>query len=53
MTLPNPGAWQAKLDKASPELYQEIMSVREHVLSEGALPLKIKVLVDALPVCSE
>ena len=48
MTLPNPGAWQAKLDKASPELYQHIMGVREHVLTEGALPLKVKVLMTML-----
>ncbi len=48
MTLPNPGAWQAKLERNSPEVYKEIMDVRNMVLVEGALPLKVKVLMTML-----
>ncbi len=48
MTLPNPGAWQAKMERNSPELYKEIMDVRNNVLTEGALPLKVKVLMTML-----
>jgi alkylhydroperoxidase/carboxymuconolactone decarboxylase family protein YurZ len=48
MTLPNPGAWQAKLEQADPGFYAEVMSVRNHVLTEGALPLKVKVLMTML-----
>jgi alkylhydroperoxidase/carboxymuconolactone decarboxylase family protein YurZ len=47
-TLPNPGTWQATLQKSAPELYQSIMGVRNEVLVEGALPLKIKVLMTML-----
>ena len=48
MTLPNPGAWQAKLESNSPDLYKEIMDVRNLVLTDGALPLKVKVLMTML-----
>ncbi len=48
MTLPNPGTWQTKLEGNSPELYKEIMDVRNCVLTEGALPLKVKVLMTML-----
>ena len=48
MTLPNPGAWQAIIEENAPQLYQDVTSVREHVLSEGALPLKVKVMMTML-----
>jgi alkylhydroperoxidase/carboxymuconolactone decarboxylase family protein YurZ len=48
MTLPNPGAWQAIIEENAPQLYQDVTSVRDHVLSEGALPLKVKVLMTML-----
>ena len=48
MTQPNPGSWQAKMDRNSPELFKEIMDVRNNVLTEGALPLKVKVLMTML-----
>ena len=48
MTLPNPGAWQAVIEENAPQLYQDVTSVREHVLSEGALPLKVKVMMTML-----
>ena len=48
MTLPNPGAWQAKLESASPDFYKEVMDVRNMVLTDGALSLKVKVLMTML-----
>jgi len=48
MTLPNSGAWQAIIEENAPQLYQDVTSVREHVLSEGALPLKVKVMMTML-----
>lgn len=48
MTLPNPGTWQATLEKNAPELFNQVSGVRSSVLSEGALPLKVKVLMTML-----
>jgi alkylhydroperoxidase/carboxymuconolactone decarboxylase family protein YurZ len=48
MTLPNPGAWQAIIEKNAPVLYKDVTTLREHVLTEGALPLKVKVLMTML-----
>ncbi len=48
MTLPNPGSWQAILEKEAPRLFEDVSAVRDHVLMEGALPLKVKVLMTML-----
>jgi alkylhydroperoxidase/carboxymuconolactone decarboxylase family protein YurZ len=48
MTLPNPGSWQAIIEKNAPTLYQDVTALRENVLVEGALPLKVKVLMTML-----
>ena len=48
MTLPNPGAWQSVIEANAPQLYQDVTAVRDHVLTEGALPLKVKVLMTML-----
>ncbi len=48
MTTPNPGSWQAALEKNSPQLYHDVTSLRDHVLTEGALPLKVKVVMTML-----
>ncbi len=48
MTSPNRGSWQAALEKNSPQIYQDVTSLRDHVLTEGALPLKVKVLMTML-----
>lgn len=48
MTLPNPGGWQAIIEENAPELYQNVTAVRDQVLSEGALSLKVKVLMTML-----
>ena len=48
MTLPNPGAWQSLIQENAPQLYEDVSAVRDHVLTDGALPLKVKVLMTML-----
>ena len=48
MTLPNPGAWQSVIQENAPQLYEDVTAVRDHVLIDGALPLKVKVLMTML-----
>ena len=48
MTLPNPGTWQALIQENAPQLYEDVSLVRDHVLTDGALPLKVKVLMTML-----
>ena len=48
MTQPTPASWQTKMERNSPELFQEIMGVRNNVLVDGALPLKVKILMTML-----
>ncbi len=48
MTLPNPGSWQAILEKEAPQLFEDVSAVRDHVLADGALSLKVKVLMTML-----
>ena len=48
MTQPNPASWQTKTERNSPELFLEIMDVRNNVLVDGALPLKVKILMTML-----
>ncbi len=48
MTLPNPGSWQALIQENAPQLYEDVSAVRDHVLTDGALPLKVKVLMTML-----
>ena len=48
MTLPNPGAWQTLIQENAPQLFQDVSAVRDHVLTDGALPLKVKVLMTML-----
>ena len=48
MTLPNPGAWQAVIQENAPQLYEDVSAVRDHVLTDGALSLKVKVLMTML-----
>lgn len=48
MTTPNPVTWQDLLEKNAPALHKEVSSVRESVLVEGALPLKVKMLMTML-----
>lgn len=48
MTLPNPGAWQELIQENAPQLYEDVSAVRDHVLTDGALPLKVKVLMTML-----
>ena len=48
MTQPNPASWQTKMERNSPELFRDIMDVRNNVLVDGALPLKVKILMTML-----
>jgi len=48
MTLPNPGTWQAILKDNAPQLAEDVTVLRDHVLVDGALPLKVKVLMTML-----
>ena len=48
MTQAQAAPWQASLEKHAPELFTEVSKVRESVLSEGALPLKVKILMTML-----
>ena len=48
MTLPNPGAWQAILKDNAPQLAEDVTVLRDHGLVDGALPLKVKVLMTML-----
>jgi alkylhydroperoxidase/carboxymuconolactone decarboxylase family protein YurZ len=48
MTLPNPGSWQAILEKEAPQLFEDVSAVRDHVLADGALSQKVKVLMTML-----
>ena len=34
MTLPNPGSWQAILEKEAPQLFEDVSAVRDHVLAD-------------------
>ncbi len=40
--------WQAMLEKNAPELLKEVTTVRESVLTDGALSLKVKTLMTML-----
>ena len=48
MTLPNPGTWQFILKDNAPLLAEDVTVLRDHVLVDGALPLKVKVLMTML-----
>ena len=48
MTQAQVPPWQAALEKNAPALFGDISKVRESVLTEGALPLKVKILMTML-----
>ena len=48
MTLPNPGSWQGIIEEASPQLFQDVTTLRDNVLTDGALSMKVKVLMTML-----
>ncbi len=48
MTQPRPAAWQTVLEEHAPELSKGVTSVRESVLTDGALSLKVKTLMTML-----
>ena len=48
MTLPNPGSWQGIIEEASPQLFKDVTTLRDNVLTDGALSMKVKVLMTML-----
>ena len=48
MTQPQPASWQSLLEQNAPELLGNVSSVREWVLQDGALSLKVKTLMTML-----
>lgn len=45
MTMPQAANWQTILGKRSPELLKQVTGLRETVLTDGALSVKIKTLM--------
>ena len=48
MSQPQPASWQSLLEQNAPELLANVSSVREWVLQDGALSLKVKTLMTML-----
>ena len=48
MALPNPGSWQGVIEEAAPQLFKDVSTLRDNVLTDGALSLKVKVLMTML-----
>ena len=48
MTQPQAATWQTMLEQSAPDLLKEVASVRESVLTDGALSLKVKTLMTML-----
>lgn len=48
MSQPQPASWQALLEQNAPELLVNVSGVREWVLQDGALSLKVKTLMTML-----
>ena len=48
MTQPQAATWQTLLEQSAPDLLKDVASVRESVLAEGALSLKVKTLMTML-----
>ena len=48
MTLPNPGSRQGVIKEAAPQLFKDVSTLRDNVLTDGALSLKVKVLMTML-----
>ena len=45
MTTSGATTWQTMLEKYTPELFKEVMGIREKVLADGALSAKTKTLM--------
>ena len=46
--MTQPATWQDKLQKDAPNVFKMVSASRETVLTEGALPLKVKILMTML-----
>ena len=45
MTQPQVPPWQAALEKSTPALFKDVSVVRESIMKDGALSLKVKTLM--------
>jgi alkylhydroperoxidase/carboxymuconolactone decarboxylase family protein YurZ len=48
MTTQRPANWQSILEARSPELFRQLSEIRETIMADGALSLKIKTLMTML-----
>ena len=48
MTQPQVAPWQVTLQKAAPALLEDVTAVRESVMRDGALSMKVKTLMTML-----
>jgi alkylhydroperoxidase/carboxymuconolactone decarboxylase family protein YurZ len=48
MSQPQPVTWQTLLEQNAPDLLKDVQGVRESVLRDGALSLKVKTLMTML-----
>ena len=48
MTQPQAAAWQTMLEQNAPDLLKNVSGVREAVLQDGALSLKVKTMMTML-----
>ena len=48
MTRPQTATWQSLLEQSAPDLLKDVAGVRESVLTDGALSLKVKTLMTML-----
>ena len=45
MTQPQTAPWQAALEKSTPVLFKDVTGMRESIMKDGALSLKVKTLM--------
>ena len=45
MTQPQTPPWQTALEKSTPVLFKDVTAVRESIMKDGALSLKVKTLM--------
>ena len=48
MTQPQTPPWQAALEKSTPALFKNVTVVRESIMEDGALSLKVKTLMSMI-----
>lgn len=46
--MTQPASWQDMLEKDAPEVFKAMTGARESLMTEGALPVKVKILMTML-----